>query len=190
VLPNIPIQNLANFRQRGSHQIELQNLCWFWNLEKELVAGPACQWPMLAHSRVSRPTRTRECSGGVVTACHLTPAQSAARHASSTRRSCGHRPVCPYLTLLWSKGEAPPYLDSSSPQCSSTPLPLTTSLSSENFQAPAPYAPPPASSSPSRASPRPEVPHQPLLSHRRAPLRPLTGALPSAEFTTAVSPHR
>jgi hypothetical protein len=107
-----------------------------------------------------------------------------------TRRACGHRPVCPYLALLWSKGEAPPYLDSSSRQCSTTPLPPTTSLGSENHQTPAPYAPPPASSSPSRAPPRPGVPHRPLLSHRRAPLRPLTGALPSAEFTAAVSPHR
>jgi hypothetical protein len=166
VLPNIPIQNLVNFGQGESHQIELQNLCWFWNLEKELVVGPACQWPTLAHSRVSRPTRVQECSGGVVTARHLTPAQSATRHASSTHHACGHRPVCPYLTLLWSKGEAPPYLNSSSLQHSSTPLPPTTSLGSENLQAPAPYAPPPASSSPSRAPPRPGVPHRPLLSHR------------------------
>jgi hypothetical protein len=136
VLSNIPIQNLENFGQRKCHQIKLQNLCWFWNLEKELVAGLAYHLPTLAHSRVSRPTCARERSGGVVTACHLTPAWSAARHASSTRHACGHRPVCPYLVLLWSKGEAPPYLNSSLRQRSSTPLPPTTSLGSENLQAP------------------------------------------------------
>jgi hypothetical protein len=154
------------------------------------VAGLACQWPTLAHRRVSRPTRARERSGGVVTTRHLTPAWSAACHASSTRRACGHHHVCPYLALLWSKGEAPSYLYSSSCQRSSTPLPPTTPLGSENHQAPAPYAPPLALSSPSRAPPCPGVPHRPLLSHRRAPLRPLTEALPSAEFTVAASPHR
>jgi hypothetical protein len=40
--------------------------------------------------------RARGSSGGVVTARHLTPARSAARHASSTRRTCGHGAVCPY----------------------------------------------------------------------------------------------
>jgi hypothetical protein len=56
---------------------------------------------------VSRPTHTRKRSGGVVTAHHLTPAQSAARHASSTRRTCDHRVVCPYPALPRSQERHP-----------------------------------------------------------------------------------
>jgi hypothetical protein len=64
-------------------------------LEKESVTGPLA-------SSTRRPIAAcpipRACgsSGGVVTAHHLMPARSAARHASSTHRTCGHGAVCPY----------------------------------------------------------------------------------------------
>jgi hypothetical protein len=63
-------------------------------------SGPTCQWPTSAHGHVFHPTCTQERSGGVVTARHLTPARSAARHFRSTRRACDHRPVCPYLVAV------------------------------------------------------------------------------------------
>jgi hypothetical protein len=105
-------------------------------------SGPACQWPTSAHDRVSRPTRVRECSGGVVTTRHLTPARSTALHVPSTRRACGHRPVRPYLALPWSEGEAPPLprLLITPAHCS-TPLPPIAFLGHEDLPGASPLRP-------------------------------------------------
>jgi hypothetical protein len=43
----------------------------------------------------------------MVTTRHLMPTRSAARHASSTRRTCGHRVVCPYPALPRSQEKHP-----------------------------------------------------------------------------------
>jgi hypothetical protein len=148
MLQTMSIQILVNFGQRKSHQIELQSLCWFWNFRKRIVAGPACQQPTSAHSRVSRPTRTRERSGDMVTARHLTPARSAARHASSTRRTCSPRAVCPYPALPRSqeKHPLPPLLMPA--HCFLPPARLAVHL----CHAAAPRAPTPAIAG--RATPR------------------------------------
>jgi hypothetical protein len=151
-------------------------------------SGPACQWPTSAHGHVSQPTRVRERSGGLVTTRHLTPTRSTARHVPSTHRACGHRPVRPYLTLSWSEGEAPPLPQLLiTPARCSAPLPPIAFLGHEDL--PGANAPPPASSSPSRAPPSPGAPHRPLLSRRRAPHRPLTSApLRPTAITAALRP--
>jgi hypothetical protein len=105
-------------------------------------SGPACQWPTSAHGHESRPTRARECSLGMVTALHLTPAWSATRHVPSTRRACGHRPVHRYLTLPWSEGEASPLPRLLLvPARYSAPLTLIAFLSREDLPGTSPLRP-------------------------------------------------
>jgi hypothetical protein len=88
------------------------------------------------------PTHTRERSSGVVTACHLTPAQSAARHVRSTCRACDHRPVHPYLVLPWSEGEASPLPQLLlMPARCSTPLPPIAFLGREDLPDASPVRP-------------------------------------------------
>jgi hypothetical protein len=115
-------------------------LCWFWNLKKELVAGPACQWPTLAHSRMSRPTRARECSGGVVTARHLTLARSAARHASRAAHAAT-APCALISRCCGPKEKHPP--TSTPPHASAAPLPchrlLPSAVRTTRRQPPTPH---------------------------------------------------
>jgi hypothetical protein len=92
-----------------------------------------------------------------------------------------------YLALLRSKGEENSI--SSTPRASAIFFSPAV-LDGDHLLGASPYAPPPASSSTSRAPLCPGVPHRPLLPHRRAPLRPLTGAFLPAEFTAAASPPR
>jgi hypothetical protein len=107
-------------------------------------SGPACKWPTSAHGRVSRPTRAREHSDGVVTARHLTPARSAAHHVPSTHRACGHRPVRPYLALPWSEGEASPLPQFLlAPARYSAPLPLIAFLGRQDLPGASPLRPNP-----------------------------------------------
>jgi hypothetical protein len=54
----VDLQNLANFGHPECHQFELQNLCWFWNLGKSLVAWSTCQRPTMAHGHMSQPAPT------------------------------------------------------------------------------------------------------------------------------------
>jgi hypothetical protein len=39
MLQTISVQIFVNFRQRKSHQIELQSLGWFWNFGKRINGG-------------------------------------------------------------------------------------------------------------------------------------------------------
>jgi hypothetical protein len=61
-------------------------------LEKESVTVPLASSPRQPTAACPGP-RVRGSNGGMVTTCHLTPALSAARHASSTRRTGGHHPM-------------------------------------------------------------------------------------------------
>jgi hypothetical protein len=105
------------------------------------VAGPACQWPTFAHSRVSWPTRARERSGGVVTTRHrrhswppATPPPRAAHVATAPcaliSRCCGPE-----------EKHLPP--TSTPPRASAAPLPccrlLPSAVRTSRRQAPTPH---------------------------------------------------
>jgi hypothetical protein len=115
------------------------------------------------------------------------------RASSPSAKVVGHmrRPVCLIPLHVVAGEKLPP---TSTPPRAISPLPLPChwlpSSAVRTSLAPALYAPPPASSSPPRVPLRPGVPHRPLHPRRRAPLRPFTGTLPSAELTATASPHR
>jgi hypothetical protein len=143
---------------------------------------------MSAHSRVSQLTRTRECSVA------LSPPATSRRRGRPPARppSCVVHAVTAPGDLSHAatvqRRRTLHFLDSSCQRNLLLPCRRLLSSTVTTSSAPAPYASPLTSSLTSRAPPRPGVPHRPLLPHRRAPLRPLTGALLPAEFTAAASP--
>jgi hypothetical protein len=84
-------------------------------LEKESVTGPLASSTCRPIATCPGP-RARGSSSGVVTAHHLTPVQSAGRHASCTRRTCGHNVVCPYPRCHGHR-ESPLFRRLGSPPC-------------------------------------------------------------------------
>jgi hypothetical protein len=108
-------------------------------------------------------------------------------HASRMRPP----PVCLYLALPCSEGEASPLSQLLiTPAHCSAPLLLIAFLSREDLPGASPLRPTPSSSSPSRAPLSPRAHHQPLLSRRRAPHRPLTGAPIHPTAISTASPPR
>jgi hypothetical protein len=184
------VQILVNFGQKKSHQIELQSLGGFGILEKELVAGPLASSPR----RPIAACPGRRARGNAAWRGHHPPphAGAAGRPPRLIHAPCMRSPAQePYRALLQSKWEANSI--ASTPRASAIlffPCHRLPSSTVTTSSASAPYAPPPASSLTSRAPSCPRVPHRPLLPHRRAPLRPLTGAPLPTEFTAAVSPPR
>jgi hypothetical protein len=77
----------------------------------------------------------------MVTARHLTSAWSAARHASSTRRACGHRPRALISRYRGPQEKHPP--SSTPPRTSAAPLPLplTVFLDGDHLLSASPLCP-------------------------------------------------
>jgi hypothetical protein len=134
------------------------------------------------------------------TGCDLARATAARPHATSwptlltnchhrsMRCTCSHRPCT--LPPHHRSGGKVVYSSSHNYRRALTPPLKLVIVAVPRLPSTAASGPPPATPAPPRAPPCSRVPHRPLLPHRRAPLRPLTGAFLPAEITATASPPR